>query len=113
MLELIIFFYIAILALAIYLQYILASFFANVAEEKGDHEKRYFWTPFWLGIVGYLLVIALPDKYARTKKVDTQYAVSTPTTAPESASHTLKASKTEQAPTSAPKKRNNGSPTSS
>ena len=68
MLELIIFFYIAILALAIYLQYILASFFANVAEEKGYHEKRYFWTPFWLGIVGYLLVIALPDKYARTKK---------------------------------------------
>ena len=57
--------YIAIFVLAVYVQYIIAKFFADVAEEKGYHESRYFWTPFWLGIVGYLLVAALPDQHAR------------------------------------------------
>ena len=40
----------------------IAESFYNAAKLKGFSEKRYFWLPFWLGIMGYLLVAALPDK---------------------------------------------------
>ena len=29
---------------------------------QGYSSKKYFWIPFWFGIAGYLLVIALPDR---------------------------------------------------
>ena len=44
----------------------LAFFFAHefyvVACDKGYNSSKYYWICFWFGIVGYLLVIALPTK---------------------------------------------------
>lgn len=51
-----------ILWLLVKLNCFIAESFYNAAKLKGFSEKRYFWLPFWLGIVGYLLVAALPDK---------------------------------------------------
>lgn len=43
------------------LNHYLAVCFAEAAEAKGHREPKYFWLCFWLGFIGYLLVIALPD----------------------------------------------------
>lgn len=40
----------------------LANCFYDIACEKGFVERRYFWIPFLLGIVGYIMVAALPDR---------------------------------------------------
>ena len=40
----------------------ISSQFQKVAEDKGYAETKYFWLCFFFGIVGYLLVIALPNK---------------------------------------------------
>lgn len=40
----------------------LANCFYDIACEKGFYDRRYFWISFLLGIVGYLMVIALPDR---------------------------------------------------
>ena len=40
----------------------LSNQFYQVAQYKGYSSKKYFWSPFWFGIAGYLLVIALPDR---------------------------------------------------
>ena len=41
--------------------YQISKEFQRIAKLKGFHESRYFWYPFWLPLVGYLMVIALPD----------------------------------------------------
>lgn len=46
----------------IYVNYIVAKKFEEIAIQKGyDSEIHSFAMCFWLGIVGYLYVIALPD----------------------------------------------------
>ena len=40
----------------------IAYEFSAAANAKGYPEAKYFWYSFLFGIVGYLLVIALPDK---------------------------------------------------
>lgn len=54
-------FSIVIIIIAIYIDYLIAKEFKKAAELKGYKEKRYFWITFFLGAVGMLLVIALPD----------------------------------------------------
>lgn len=44
------------------LYWFVAKWFFEVAEAKGYHNKKYFWICFWLSFIGYLLVIALPDR---------------------------------------------------
>lgn len=44
------------------IQFFLAEEFYKVAVMKGYDEKRYLWLSFLFGLVGYLLVIALPQK---------------------------------------------------
>lgn len=44
------------------LDWFVATCFFEVAEAKGYHDQKYFWLCFWLSFVGYLLVIALPDR---------------------------------------------------
>lgn len=51
-----------IAALLIWLDWYLAKQFYEAAQDKGYDEKKYFWIAFWLNAVGYLLVIALPDR---------------------------------------------------
>lgn len=45
--------------------YLVAKEFYRVAELKGYTEKKYFWYAFVFNLLGYLLIMALPDKYAR------------------------------------------------
>ena len=40
----------------------IAEQFYEAAEAKGYHSRKYFWLSFLFGCVGYLLVIALPDR---------------------------------------------------
>ena len=54
--------YIIIIIIAIYLEYFIAKQFESVAADKGYTGSKYFHMCFWLSIVGYLLVIALPDR---------------------------------------------------
>ena len=54
--------YIIIFALWTWLAWYIATQFYEVAQAKGYQAHKYFWMPFCLGFVGYLLVIALPDR---------------------------------------------------
>lgn len=56
------FVYLLALAAVLVLAYFYAKWFYEVAEKKGHHDKKYFWICFWFGFIGFLLVIALPDR---------------------------------------------------
>ena len=52
-----------VLVVALYISAIVASKFEQIAIQKGyDSSIHSFAMCFWLGVVGYLYVIALPDK---------------------------------------------------
>ena len=56
-------FYMALLAAVIILNYFIAKKFEAIAFQKGyDVSIHSFAMCFWLGLVGYLYVIALPNK---------------------------------------------------
>lgn len=57
---------IVVLALAI----LIAKEFAFAAREKGYGEEKYFWYSFLFGIVGWLIVIALPCKSVKTSSAE-------------------------------------------
>ena len=57
-------FYLIILGLYLWLCWFIANQFYDVAKAKGYYDKKYFWITFWLGPVGYALIIALPDRAA-------------------------------------------------
>ena len=54
----------ALLWLIIILHFVVSYFvsmeFQYIARLKGYSDKKYFWYPFLLSIIGYLMVIALP-----------------------------------------------------
>lgn len=54
--------YLIVLVVAIWIGWYIAKQFEEVAQKKGHTQKKYFWMCFLLGAVGYLLVIALPDR---------------------------------------------------
>lgn len=54
-----------ILAIALGIGCFVATEFANIADEKGFDRRRYWHFCFWLGPVGYLMVVALPDRNQR------------------------------------------------
>lgn len=51
-----------VLVLVLVLSFFIALWFYEVAKEKGHHDNKYFWICFWLGIIGWLLIVALPDR---------------------------------------------------
>lgn len=53
-----------ILALAIWVLHYVASQFQRVAREKGWDERKFYWLSFLMGAVGWMLVVALPDRNA-------------------------------------------------
>ena len=55
------FIYIMVVIVYFIIDYYIAKCFAEAADAKGYHKSKYFWICLWLGIIGYLLVIALPD----------------------------------------------------
>lgn len=56
-------------AVALWICYLVAKEFYKIAEMKGFPESKYLWIPFFLGIVGWMLVIALPDRRKQTVQV--------------------------------------------
>ena len=52
----------AIAAAAFWILWLVAKEFYVAAKAKGYYEKKYLWICFLLGVIGYLLVIALPDR---------------------------------------------------
>ena len=62
-----------IIVVAILIDMIIAGMFFAVATEKGYFGSRYFWICFFLGIVGYIYVAALPDLRARPQTVDKRF----------------------------------------
>lgn len=46
----------------IVLWYFVSKEFQRIAEMKGHAEKRYFWWPFFLSVIGMMMVVALPDR---------------------------------------------------
>ncbi|MEF9879718.1 MAG: hypothetical protein RSE58_08740 [Clostridia bacterium] len=50
------------LAIFLVINVLIAGEFANIAEEKGFERRRYWHFCFWLSFVGYLIVIALPNR---------------------------------------------------
>lgn len=40
----------------------LAKQFFEIAQAKGYNDRKYLWICFWLGLPGWLLVIALPNR---------------------------------------------------
>ena len=49
--------------------YIAACKFSEIAEMKGHKGREYFRYTFWLGIIGMLMVIALPNLKTAEKNV--------------------------------------------
>lgn len=48
--------------IALFVDYYLAGCFFEVACEKGFTDTKYMWICFIFGVIGYLLVLALPDR---------------------------------------------------
>lgn len=54
--------YIILILALLAVHYYVAGEFYKVAAMKGWSQKKYRVMAFWLWIVGYLLIIALPDR---------------------------------------------------
>lgn len=83
--------YLIVLAVVLYINHLIATMFFDIAEKKGHHERKYYWLSFLLGVVGYCLVAALPDLYARPVK-----EVKSPVTDEQSTTETKTEEKKEQ-----------------
>lgn len=62
--------YILILIVVLCIQGAIASVFRRIAAEKGFDEAKFFWCPFLLGLIGYMMVIALPDRKQKPAAVE-------------------------------------------
>lgn len=62
------FLYLLGIVIALVIDYFIAKKFSDIAEMKGHEGNTYFWFTFWLGLVGMLMVIALPEKEVYDKK---------------------------------------------
>lgn len=75
--------WIIFLAVIIYvvLAFCIGSEFRRIAEMKGHDGKAVFWWTFFLGIVGMLMAVALPDRGAHEQgnEVTTQSPASNKT----------------------------------
>lgn len=56
------FFYIIGIIIALIIDYLIAKKFEDIAEMKGHIGSPYFWYTFIFGLIGMLMVIALPVK---------------------------------------------------
>ena len=52
------------IVIAMIIDYVIAKKFAEIAEMKGHEGDTYFWFTFIFGVVGMLMVIALPNTTA-------------------------------------------------
>lgn len=49
-------------AIGLAIHWYLAKQFLEIAEKKGFHDRKYLWICFWLGLPGWIMVCALPDR---------------------------------------------------
>lgn len=54
------------------IMYFVAVEFRRIAAMKGHDEAKYFWWTFLLGVVGMLMVVALPQGDRTTDEVKTE-----------------------------------------
>ena len=54
--------YLLVLAACLVVNWFAAGEFYKIAEDKGYHGRKYFWWAFLLPGVGYLLIVAMPDR---------------------------------------------------
>ena len=57
---------------AIWIAWLIAKEFYAAANVKGYYEEKYLWICFFLGVIGYLLVVALPDRGNAAKSVSNE-----------------------------------------
>lgn len=57
------------IVLYVFVVLILAAEFSEIASEKGYTSKKYYWICLLLGIAGWILVCALPDRGNRTSAI--------------------------------------------
>ncbi len=51
-----------VLAACLVVNWFAAGEFYKIAEDKGYHGQKYFWWAFLLPLVGYLMIVAMPDR---------------------------------------------------
>ncbi len=54
-----------LIAIFIFIWFKVAKNMARIAADKGYTERKWFHYVFWLGLVGFLMVCAMPDKNRR------------------------------------------------
>ena len=54
-----------LIAIFIFIWFKVAKNMARIAADKGYTERKWFHYCFWLGLVGFLMVCAMPDKNRR------------------------------------------------
>ena len=62
------FFYVLGIIIALIINAVIANKFVEIADMKGHYGSDYFWYIFLFGIIGTLMVIALPDISGKKKK---------------------------------------------
>ncbi len=60
------FLYVLGIIIALIINVVIANKFVEIADMKGHHGSDYFWFVFLFGIIGMLMVIALPNQKAPT-----------------------------------------------
>ena len=58
------------IVIGIIIAFVVASEFASIANEKGYDGTKYFWYTLFLGMIGALMVIALPDRNSKINIVN-------------------------------------------
>lgn len=85
---------IAFLVFLIWLNWFIAKQFSDIAAEKGFLERRNFWIPFFFEMVGYIMVVAMPDRGEQTTQVSDEEK----DTSPKASASLFKDSFSEAAP---------------
>lgn len=62
----------------IFLDMAIAWEFSEIAEKKGHYDRRYWWLAFCLTMIGYLIVIALPDRGAAVPRTSAPKSAAQP-----------------------------------
>ena len=64
--------YLFLVVLFLIVNHIISLRFSEIAEMKGHADRSYYWYVFLLGVLGILMVIALPDIASRSKNAVSQ-----------------------------------------
>ena len=63
--------YVVVIIVLLCLNGLLASNASDMANDKGYDKRKWFHMCFWLGLLSYIIVAAMPDLAMRTKQDET------------------------------------------